>query len=179
MGIKIPGQWNYKYCVAVINNSLLEVFLSSKLTQKKEVSWLLVLDNQWQPLTPLLVTLTLDTPEGDHGNVLDADQDNGGVPGQCGAGPDSPHTLAAGVKTREGGPRTNVSLANDSHVCQPLTKSIHHHTTRMSTKRLVSDYYHVKMNETWRSLIRYSDVLQFSDFLQNFRMFYSRDKIIL
>ena len=71
-----------------------------------------------------------------------------------GAGPDTPQLTvlisheAAPVKTMGGGPRTNVTLAsNDSHVCQPLTRNIHHHTTRMSTKRLVSDYYPVKMNE--------------------------------
>lgn len=72
--------------------------------------------------------------------------------GQCGAGPGTPHPVSPGaatpVETIGGGPRTNVTLAsNDSHVCQPLAGSIHHHTTRMSTKRLVSDYYPVKMNE--------------------------------
>ena len=63
-----------------------------------------------------------------------------------GAGP-AVLTQGRRLQSRQGGraPHWCDTGPNESHVRQPLT-SIHHHTTRVSTKRLVSDYYPVKMN---------------------------------
>ena len=62
MGIKIHGQWNYKYCVSVISNTqytrhspseLLEVFLSSKLKLTQETVECSV-TNSWPWISPHL-----------------------------------------------------------------------------------------------------------------------------